>query len=174
MNPFDHIIAEARTWVGNWDFVEIEEISWKAQNTFAGRAFGGLWWPPAGGIKNARITLMWPADMGYLWHEVFHSAAANAPLMRHDGSWGEGWCCAFSEVMRQEFSPFPVSTCDPTPGNDLQRLYNWPCTLLVEHVERQADILRSFWLRCNEKARVYTPNEFSRRMGYDPKTGKTI
>jgi len=174
VNPFDHIITEARRWVGAWEFIEIEEISWRAQNTFQGRGFGGLWWPPHDTRKTAKISLMWPAGVDALWHEVFHSVAGNAPLMKHDGSWGEGWCCAFSEVLRQEFNPFPVDDRDPKPGDDLERLYNWPCTLLVQYASGNVGKLHKLWMDANANCWDYAPNEFSYMMGYDPKTGKRI
>lgn len=174
-NPFEHIVEAARYWVGpSWDFVEISEISWRDQNTFDGKGFGGLWWPPHGDVLTAKISLMWPAGVDALWHEVFHSVAARAPLMKHDGSWGEGWCCAFSEVMRRQFNPFPVDERDPQPGNDLERLYNWPCTLLVHHAKRDVGTLRRFWLACNQWCHSYQPGEFSWMMGYDPVTGKSV
>lgn len=175
-NPFEHIITEARRWVGpDWKFIEIEEISWRAKNAFEDKVFGGLWWPPHGEIITARISLMWPAGVDALWHEVFHSVATNAPLIAHDGSWGEGWCCAFSEVMRQEFNRFPVKEREPQPGNDLERLYNWPCTLLVDgFVNRSAERLRQFWLECNDECWDFCPGEFSHMMRYDPKTGKNL
>lgn len=163
--PFDHIITEARRWVGNWSFVDIEEVTWKRENGAA-----GLWWPPHRGNTRACITLGWDQNEDALWHEVFHSVAHNAPLMQHAPEWLEGWCCAFSEVMRQEF----VDPPQLEPQGDFQRLYLWPCSLLVNRAMRGRVALRRLWLTCNRHAPGYRPGRFSELFGYDPKTGKTV
>lgn len=163
------VIAEARTWVGNWDFIEIESVAWVPDN-----AASGLWWPPHGPQTKAKITFGWDITADGLWHEVFHSVATKAPLIALEGAWGEGWCCAFSDVMRQKFAPVDV-TVEPGPDPVL-RLYGFPATLLTDRAGWSAARLKDLWLGWNLLAKSGTvePKGFSRFMGYDPELGRYV
>lgn len=164
MIPVQTFIDTAKKWVRDWEFVEIEEICWRRDN-----GAGGLWYPPFKDRRGAKICLGWGEPQDGLWHEVFHSVAHNAPLMKTNGEWGEGWCCAFSEVYRREFTTVNLAV---PPASDFEMLYQWPVYHLTRLVGYQRERLRDLWFEWNSKPAL--PGDFSRFMGYDPKTGLTL
>lgn len=166
-----NIIAEARTWVDGWDFIEIESIAWVPDNGAA-----GLWWPPweAKGQTKARITLGWDQPAELLYHEVFHSVATKAPLIRVEPLWGEGWCSAFAAIVQNVYEA-DCPCVEPGPDNP-HRLYGFATMVLARHVNRSLAALKSLWLDFNAQARagVLPPKAFSQFVGYDPELGRYI
>ena len=164
VSPFQHIIDEARSWVGpSWKFVDIERVAWVREN-----GAGGLWYPPwLPKRKHAVIHLGWDQTIDGLWHEVFHSVAHNAPLIAAEPAWCEGWCCAFSENMRQEFATAPVFARDPV--TDFERRYSFAATHLLCRAGRRVSGLRQLWLDWNaQPAELLRGERFSTFIGYNP------
>lgn len=177
MSP-ESVIAEAKRWVGDWEFTPIRSVTWLPKNELKNGekipngVYPALWWGSTtkSGKRRARITFNWDQDNRGLWHEVFHSAADQAPLLKVEPLWKEGWCCAFSEVMRQEFSPKNLRW----PGTGHDRIYGWACASLVNYASGDATELRTLWLAYNALAAAGAlgPKTFSILIGYDPETGE--
>lgn len=160
MNPFYHIIDEARAWVGpTWKFTELSDIRWCSD-----RARGGLWFPP-GADGLARIECGWEETIGLLWHEVFHSVFHGSPLSKFDPAWGEGWCNAFSDVHHREFKPVSFAIMS-APKTLHEKRYLVPAQILLTQAGYDKERLRQLWLHWNR--REATPGSFSGVMGYTP------
>lgn len=158
MNPFQHIIDEARTWVGpTWKFVEIGEIHWVSC-----RNRGGEWYGPECLNGAARIVCGWEDTIDLVWHEVFHSVFHNSPMKGYDPLWMEGWCNAFSEVHHRNFK---------TPVYDESyhtRTYLIPCDSLLKQASFDASVLKIMWMAWNNPNYPQKPGAFSDFMGYAP------
>lgn len=161
MNPFQHIIDEARTWVlPHWQFVEIGEIRWVSEPKR-----GGRWSGPNDGFERAHIRCGWEDTIDLVWHEVFHSVFHNCPMKRYDPLWMEGWCNAFAEIHIGKFQ----GTADDDSYHT--RTYLIPCDKLLHQSDFDLSILKTMWLGwngLNTPLLTLSPGAFSKYMGYTP------
>ena len=161
MNPFQHIIDEARTWVlPNWEFVEIGKIQWVYET------YGGTWRGPDDDRPRAEIRCGWDNSAELVWHEVFHSVFHRCPMKSYDPLWMEGWCNAFAEIHHGNYHPVAAEqiTHDFTYHT---RTYLIPCERLLKLADYNKAKLQTLWFTWNA-TRASESGEFTQFMGYAP------
>ncbi|NOS67032.1 MAG: hypothetical protein HOO67_01550 [Candidatus Peribacteraceae bacterium] len=124
--------------------VPVDSIAWCGD-----RERGGLWYPPHDG-HGARIELGREEGIDLVYHEAFHSVWHDCPLAKFDPWWGEGFCNAFSETMRNCYFDYHVPEVRPLTQHE--RNYLHPCYLLCHKALFDPSHLRYFFLRMNAEA----------------------
>lgn len=161
------IVRLAQTWCFGWEFCPPSHIVVEL-----GRPHGGFWFPPTGD-KPAWISIGHEDGFDLLYHEVFHGVVHKSPFGKSsEGWWTEGFCNAFSEFARNEFYPF--SREKMVRDSQHHREYLGACLALREHVVGCGwdpfEELRNLWHYAN--AGRLSADQFSKLVGYNPKTGE--
>lgn len=158
-NPYE-IVAEAKKWATSWEMVPIDSIKWCGD-----RKRGGLWYPPHNG-SGSRIELGCEEGIDFVYHEAFHAVWHGSPLAKFDPWWGEGFCNAFSETMRNHYYDYRPKTTEPLTQHE--RVYLHPCYLLCVQSLFNPSHLRYFFTLMNNRATELQRTVLSEHFEWSP------
>jgi len=134
------IIDDARTFVGDWRFMEIERIivvpgvpcppGVIPRDIKGFPAGAGCWY--ATGEKTAEIKLSFTTPPGHLAHEIFHSVFHRSPLHEKAEVWGEAFCEAFAYLYVGGFDVPRRWAQRPEVNTEYQLKYELPAEKILE------------------------------------------
>jgi len=175
------IIDDARKFVGDWRFTEIERVtivpgvscpSGTISKDLKGFPSGaGLWTQT--GENTAEIKLSFTTPPGHLAHEIFHSVLHRSPLQEKAEVWCEGFCEAFAYLYVGGFEIPRRWELHPEVNTEYQLKYQLTAERILETAHWDLVQFRLLFEHLNEFIRkpVVSKGWLNRWAGFDPERG---
>jgi hypothetical protein len=173
------IIGEAKGFVRDWRWYEITKVEILRR---AGNKDLGADWIHNDQRGDARIEIGLRADIGCLFHEVFHCAFHAGPLHNgEDEKWGDAWCDAFRYFHDPDFKnkidKYCEMTIDQAQGaadRSSDKSYAYPCSLIIKKCDHHDGKLKEMWFQLCKQRRESGKDVLRDYFGYDIEHGVAL